>query len=423
MPAPSRHPNHAHTRNAKCETSSKAFGRLDDKVMEDGELRLSAGLICEMNQWVLEGVDPDATSAPGTIRAHSVVVGSYVGPPARDCWRLLERLTEWLDGEGFRPRPGDVDERRDAFALTVMSALLAHLYIAWIHPFADGNGRTARLLEYLILARSGMVPLAAANLMANHFNLTRDRYYARLAAASRERDVLGFLTYGIEGLVDGLSDRSAAVREQHLRLAWQSFVAETMSKFPTSPASERQHALVTALQPGTPVPKADVAGLTPQLAQMYARTGPRTLARDLNRLQGAGLIEVDRSGVRASDRSHVSVPAADVALTVSDLVGTSAHRTVGLGRTEAAASGIVERAAGESEGSAMAYVEDRIIHDADAHTMEPPGVAGAIRFRRGRSGTRSTTSPSATTRGLSPTLRKPALARPTLSSAPGLPPR
>ena len=81
-------------------------------------------------------------------------------------------------------------------------------------------------------------------------------------------------------------------------IAWQSFVAETMSKFPTSPASERQHALVTALQPGTPVPKADVAGLTPQLAQMYARTGPRTLARDLNRLQGAGLIEVDRSGVR-----------------------------------------------------------------------------------------------------------------------------
>ena len=277
----------------------EAFGRLDDKVMEDGELRLSAGLICEVNQWVLEGVDPDATSAPGTIRTHSVVVGSYVGPPARDCWRLLERLTEWLDGEGFRPRPGDVDERRDAFALTVMSALLAHLYIAWIHPFADGNGRTARLLEYLILARSGMVPLAAANLMANHFNLTRDRYYARLAAASRERDVLSFLTYGIEGLVDGLSDHSAAVREQHLRLAWQSFVAETMSKFPTSPASERQHALVTALQSGTPVPKADVAGLTPQLAQMYARTGPRTLARDLNRLEGAGLIEVDRSGVRA----------------------------------------------------------------------------------------------------------------------------
>ena len=172
----------------------EAFERLDDMVMEDGDLRLSAELICDMNRWVLDGVDPDAASGTRcTIRTHSVVVGPYVGPPARDCWHLLERLAEWLDGDDFRPTSGESDENRDAFARTVLSALLAHLYIAWIHPFADGNGRTARLLEYVILARSGMVPLAAANLMANHFNLTRDRYYARLSAASRERDVLGFL--------------------------------------------------------------------------------------------------------------------------------------------------------------------------------------------------------------------------------------
>ncbi|MDE0134287.1 MAG: Fic family protein [Acidimicrobiaceae bacterium] len=277
----------------------EAFERLDGMVMEDGNLHLSAELICETNRWVLDGVDPDAASAPGTIRTHSVVVGPYVGPPARDCWHLLERLAEWLDGDDFRPTSGESDENRDAFARTVLSALLAHLYIAWIHPFADGNGRTARLLEYVILARSGMVPLAAANLMANHFNLTRDRYYARLAAASRECDVLGFLAYGIEGLVDGLVEHSAAVRAQHLGLAWQSYVAETMARFPTSPASERQRALVMALAPGEKVPRSDIAGLTPQLAQQYARTGPRTLARDLNRLEDAGLIDVSTEGISA----------------------------------------------------------------------------------------------------------------------------
>ena len=277
----------------------EAFGRIDDLVIGDGDLRLSAELICDMNRWVLDGVDPDAATEPGAIRTHSVLVGSYVGPPARDCWHLLERLAAWLDGDDFRPSSGDSDERRDAFARAVLSALLAHLYIAWTHSFADGNGRTARLLEYLILARSGMVPLAAANLMANHFNLTRDRYYARLAAASRERDVLGFLAYGIEGLLDGLVDHSAAVRAQHLGLAWQSYVAETMARFPTSPASERQHTLVMALEPDTRIPRSDVAGLNPQLAQMYARAGPRTLARDLNRLQCAGLIEVSKEGIRA----------------------------------------------------------------------------------------------------------------------------
>ncbi|WP_419841861.1 Fic family protein [Candidatus Poriferisodalis sp.] len=276
-----------------------AFDRIDDLVTADGRPPLSVELICEMHRWVLDGVDPEAPYTPGVLRTHSVAVGPYLGPPARTCERLLEQLAEWIDGEAFHPQAAaDSDAERVRFALTVLSALLAHLYIAWIHPFDDGNGRTARLLEYLILARSGTVPLAAANLMANHFNLTHDRYYARLAAASQQRDVLGFLAYGIEGLVDGLNEHSASVREQHLRLAWQSFIAETMSQFPTSPAAERQHALVMALPPDEFVPKADVAGLTPQLAQMYARTGPRTLARDLNRLEGAGLIETDRRGVR-----------------------------------------------------------------------------------------------------------------------------
>ena len=44
----------------------------------------------------------------------------------------------------------------------LVRAMMAHLYLAWIHTFGDGNGRTARLLEFLILARSGKVPLPAA---------------------------------------------------------------------------------------------------------------------------------------------------------------------------------------------------------------------------------------------------------------------
>ena len=273
----------------------EAFERIDSMI-ESGNASLSPGLICDLNRWVLHQVEPDAP--PGGIRTHSVVVGAYLAPPARDCGHLLERLTDWLEGPEFRPRGDEADLHRDACALTVASALLAHLYVAWIHPFGDGNGRTARLLEYLILARSGMVPLAAATLMASHFNLTRERYYKRLAAASRERDTLGFVAYGIGGLVDGLMEQSAAVRSQHLTLAWHSYVAEATAQFPNSPAAERQAALVRALPTDADTARADLAGLTPKLAQMYARTGPRTLTRDLNRLKDAGLVEVSRRGVR-----------------------------------------------------------------------------------------------------------------------------
>jgi Fic family protein len=37
----------------------------------------------------------------------------------------------------------------------ILKAILAHLCLAWIHPFGDGNGRTARLVEFQILIFPG----------------------------------------------------------------------------------------------------------------------------------------------------------------------------------------------------------------------------------------------------------------------------
>ncbi|MCY3923933.1 MAG: Fic family protein [bacterium] len=87
------------------------------------------------------------------------------------------------------------------------------------HPFADGNGRTARLLEYAILARSGVVPFPAALLLSNHYNLTRDRYYRELEAADRSGTITGFVQYAVQGLVNGLreqTDESVSVRTGRL---------------------------------------------------------------------------------------------------------------------------------------------------------------------------------------------------------------
>ncbi|WP_433223897.1 Fic family protein [Dactylosporangium sp. CS-047395] len=52
-----------------------------------------------------------------------------------------------------------------AFPLAMIKAMLAHLYLAWIHPFGDGNGRTARLIESQLLLQAG-VPVPAANVAA-----------------------------------------------------------------------------------------------------------------------------------------------------------------------------------------------------------------------------------------------------------------
>ena len=254
---------------------------------------------------------------PGEVRSYPVVVSSYRGAPAEDCEYLLRRLAEWLESDIF-----ESDDPEIGFALTVARAVYAHIYISWIHPFGDGNGRTARLLEFLILARSGVVPLLAANLLSNHYNLTRDRYYQELARSSKTGNTASFLTYATQGLVDGIRDQLLvavvikSVREQQLEVTWASFVNNTLSHFPSSQARDRQHALVLAMPLGDTVSQDQIPGLSLEVAKLYARTGPRTLSRDLNRLQNVKLL------IRTSDgwmANHAIVEAFRPNIADSDL--------------------------------------------------------------------------------------------------------
>ncbi len=272
----------------------EALQEIDDILSDATKPDITADLICDFNRRLLEGTSHTYEVKPGIIRMHSVGVGLYQGAPAEDCDYLLKRLATWLESDDFRS-----DNIHIQFALTLISAICAHLYIAWIHPFGDGNGRTARLLEYLILAKSGLMPFFSAHLLANHFNLTRDRYYRELEMSSRACRISSFIEYATEGFVDGMGEQITQVLAQHHLLAWNSFVEETMNAFPNSPARERQRLLVMALPATRAVPSSKIPNLSPELATMYATKGARTLSRDLNRLQGAGLIVYERNGWRA----------------------------------------------------------------------------------------------------------------------------
>ncbi len=81
----------------------------------------------------------------------------------------------WLDK--LRSEVTAESRPEERFVNAALSAILAHLYIAWIHPFGNGNGRLARLIEVQILSESGVVPLVATNLLSDHYNKTRSAYY------------------------------------------------------------------------------------------------------------------------------------------------------------------------------------------------------------------------------------------------------
>ena len=273
-----------------------ALNSISVKVNRGDMPTITRELICDFNRDVLVGTNHESHVVPGQVRNYSVVVSDYRGAPAEDCEYLVGQLAEWLESDTFR---ADVPEIK--FALVVASAIYAHLYIAWLHPFGDGNGRTARLLESLILARSGMIPIPATHLLSNHYNLTRDQYYRELRAASRTGDSSRFISYALQGFVDGIRDQIGEVMAQQFEVAWINYVHETMGRFPASPARDRQRSLVLAMPSGEVIPQNELAGLSPLLAALYAKAGPRTLRRDLSRLREAGLIVRRPQGWMSND--------------------------------------------------------------------------------------------------------------------------
>ena len=274
-----------------------AFNRVKDHLLAGGGSDMDVATMKQFNEDVLAGLEQDdvlSGAIPG-IRT-SVVVGPYRGAPREDCLYLVEQLCEWLNGPDFEPPSEDL-----VVPFALIKAVCAHLYVAWIHPFDDGNGRTARLMELQILLAAG-VPMSASHLLSNHYNATRPEYYRQLQRASASGgDVVPFVQYAIRGFVDGIRVQLSRVWEQQYADRWEQYVYETFGGRVATEAEQRRLRLVLTLSEHIePVARKDIPELHVDLALAYAGT-ERMLSRDLNALASLGLIEsVGRGRWRAT---------------------------------------------------------------------------------------------------------------------------
>ena len=270
-----------------------ACNALTDDIATSGTKPLTAAIIKEMNRAVLNELEIEDHVAPGEIRTTDVVVGRYKCPPHQDCVFLLDRLCDVLNKF---PLAED-----NPIAYAVLKAIFAHLYLAWIHPFGDGNGRTARLLEFYILVGAGL-PQPACHLLSNHYNQTRSEYYRQLDRARQMDDgVMRFISYAIAGLVDGLNEQINLIHEHQWDVAWINHVHETFRTTSGSAASrQRQRTLALSLSRAkTPVRIADIPTLDADLGRAYATVTPRTLHRDIEALISLDLVVYEDRTVRA----------------------------------------------------------------------------------------------------------------------------
>jgi len=263
---------------------------LQADIVAHKSFSLTPEKIKEFNAHVLAKLKLAPEVIPGIVRSHSVGVALYRAAPAEDCDYLLGRLCEWLNGPDFEPRKGL------EIPYAIIKAIFAHLYLAWIHPFADGNGRTARLIEFAILIGSG-VPAPSAQLLSNHYNHTRSEYYRQLDQTSRSGgNAIPFLLYAIQGFQDGLREQVLKIRNQQWDVAWTNYVHEQFGQR-TGATHERRRCLVLDLtRQENPTPLSKISELSPRLTKAYANKTKKTITRDLNNVENMKLVSHTKDG-------------------------------------------------------------------------------------------------------------------------------
>ncbi|RPH57570.1 MAG: Fic family protein, partial [Chloroflexi bacterium] len=116
----------------------------------------------QIHKLVLSRIDDDSA---GSYRATQVrIVGAAHTPP--ESWLIPQQMDEW--GQWLADTSSSLHP--------VAAAALAHHRLVAIHPFVDGNGRTARLVMNLLLMRSGYPPTVI-------LRTNRRQYYRVLAEA------------------------------------------------------------------------------------------------------------------------------------------------------------------------------------------------------------------------------------------------
>jgi len=183
---------------------------------------------------------------------------------------------------------------------SIIKAIITHLYIAWIHPFGDGNGRLARILEFGILLSSG-VPSPAAHLLSNHYNATRQEYYRQLERASQKNDVIEFVSYAVQGFLDGLNDQLEYVHNQVIDISWESYIYETFDKYKHSAVTtKRRRTLMLAISRSKKsIPRDKLITLNEKTIEAYRKKTDKTVDRDIKELQRLDLVEKTKDGYLA----------------------------------------------------------------------------------------------------------------------------
>jgi Fic family protein len=254
---------------------------LIDSRLDAGELELTTDFLHELHGTITRGLgrvgDPHfKPHHEGEWRDGDAVVFNYLtqrvthrGPPAEEVPLRMTSMFEWL-------------QRKIGSESPFLLAGVMHYGITDVHPFADGNGRVARLFQVAMLMKEGVLPGRMFS-FERFYAEDRNAYYAALGSVREHTfNMAPWLHYFLEGLAQEY-ERVAATVEDLSAMT----LGEGIAPLRLSPSQER--ALTTLRIQGR-------REFTRREYEEAAGLGRAAAGNDLRRLVGHGILVPRGSG-------------------------------------------------------------------------------------------------------------------------------
>jgi Fic family protein len=246
-------------------------------------------LVLEIHRRIITGADDDHC-APGKLRGkdQNVTFGVPVHrgcEGGQDCSKAFSELVHAFqtDYRGHDP---------------LIQALAFHYHFAAMHPFSDGNGRTARAMEALLLQRAGLRETLFIA-MSNYYYDEKKDYLSSLAAVrAANYDLTAFIKFGLKGITLQ-SRRLLEMLNTHIKKElFRNLMHDLFTRLKTPRKrviADRQLVILEKLLASYEVEFEEMAKAT-QKAYSPVSNPRKALARDLNSLISLGAIDWNRDG-------------------------------------------------------------------------------------------------------------------------------
>ncbi|MEK7513788.1 MAG: Fic family protein [Patescibacteria group bacterium] len=185
----------------------------------------------------------------------------YTAPNYKQVPHLMNDLCSWLEAEETKK-----------LSPVIVAAITHHQFVT-IHPFIDGNGRTARSWATLVLYHRGF-DIKKLFALEDYYNLDRGSYYEAIRRVRQEKDLTSWLEYFSQGFLKEL---------QQVLEKMELFSLETKTEQAPVYLSRRQRDILEFMAINRKIFRSDVVDI--------ASVSPKTAYRELEFLNQKGLIK------------------------------------------------------------------------------------------------------------------------------------